>query len=238
MFFPIKDDQPTIRTPHVTIALILINSAVFLFIKSLGAQGYQEALLYYGYIPDFFLNSSSYVDAPKWLWATPFTSMFLHGGWMHLIGNMLFLWIYGSNIEDYFGPVRYLLFYLVSGLSAVAIYTIFNVSSQVPLVGASGAIAGVMGAYYVLHPNARITVLIVFFFIMLREFPAKFVLGFWFLYQILMSAMDLGSGEGVAWLAHVGGFAFGYLLLKLLLKIRGGGRRIGMDDSRIYRVQW
>ena len=208
MFFPIKDDQPTIRAPHVTIALILINSAVFLYMKTLGYQGYQEALVYYGYIPDFFLNSSQYVDAPKWLWATPFTSMFLHGGWMHLIGNMLFLWIFGSNIEDYFGHVRYLLFYLISGISAITLYTLFNPSSQVPLVGASGAIAGVMGAYFVLHPRARITVLIVFFFIMLREFPAKFVLGIWLLYQVLMSMLDLSSGGGVAWLAHVGGFAF------------------------------
>jgi membrane associated rhomboid family serine protease len=237
MFFPIKDDQPTVRSPHVTIALILVNSAVFLFTKTLGVQGYQEALVYYGYIPDIFLNSSQYLDAPKWLWATPFTSMFLHGGWMHLIGNMLFLWIYGNNIEDYFGSIRFLLFYLVSGISAVALYTLFNHHSQVPLVGASGAIAGVMGAYYVLHPRARITVLIVFFFIMLREFPAKFVLGLWFLYQILMSTLDLSSGGGVAWMAHVGGFAFGYLLLRLLLKMRGR-KPVGADGPRIYRMQW
>jgi hypothetical protein len=138
MFFPIKDDQPTVRSPHVTIALILVNSAIFLFTKTLGFQGYQEALVYYGYIPDIFLNSGQYLDAPQWLWATPFTSMFLHGGWMHLIGNMLFLWIYGNNIEDYFGPVRFLLFYLVSGISAVALYTLFNHHSQVPLVGAWG----------------------------------------------------------------------------------------------------
>ncbi|MEW5795146.1 MAG: rhomboid family intramembrane serine protease [Candidatus Zixiibacteriota bacterium] len=237
MFIPIRDDQPTLRPPHFTIALILINSAVFLYTKTLGYEGFQNVLVYFGYIPDLVLESDQYLDVPHWLYATPFTSMFLHGGWMHLIGNMLFLWIYGNNIEDYFGSIRFILFYLISGIAAIALYTLFNPNSQVPLVGASGAIAGVMGAYYVLHPQARITILIVFFFIMLREFPAKVVLGFWFVYQILMSTLDLGSGGGVAWLAHVGGFVFGYLLLRLLLAVRGR-RRIGSDQPRIYRMQW
>jgi len=114
-----------------------------------------------------------------------------------------------------------------------------NPGSTIPLVGASGAIAGVMGAYYVLHPKARITILIVYFFIMLREFPAKFVLGLWFVWQILMSGFDLGSsGGGVAFMAHVGGFVFGYLLLRLLLKIRGRRRLGDSDGQRVYRVQW
>jgi membrane associated rhomboid family serine protease len=237
VFFPIKDDQPTLRSPHVTIALILVNSAIFLFTKTLGYEGYQATLVYYGYIPHLYLHGGQYLDAPSWLFATPLTSMFLHGGWMHLIGNMLFLWIFGNNIEDYFGPIRFLAFYLISGIAAVALYTLFNPGSQVPLVGASGAIAGVMGAYFVLHPRARITVLILFFFIMIREFPAKFVLGLWFLIQILMSTLKLSSGDDVAWLAHVGGFAFGYLLLRLLLKMRGR-RRMGPDEPRIYRMQW
>jgi membrane associated rhomboid family serine protease len=239
VFIPIKDDQPTIRPPHVTIALILLNSAAFLYTKSLGFEGYQSALVYFGYIPELILEPGAYIDTPSWLYATPFTSMFLHGGWMHLIGNMLFLWIFGNNIEDYFGPIRFIIFYLLSGLAAIALYTLFNPSSTVPLVGASGAIAGVMGAYFVLHPKARITILIVYFFIMLREFPAKFVLGLWFVWQILMSVFDLGSsGGGVAFMAHVGGFVFGYLLLRLLLKLRGRRRMGDAGEPRMYRMQW
>lgn len=239
MFIPIRDDQPTVRPPHFTIALILINTAVFLYMKTQGFAGFQSTLLYFGYIPHVVLDPGAYVDTPPWLYATPFSSMFLHGGWMHLIGNMLFLWIYGNNIEDYFGPIRFLLFYLVSGIAAIALYTLVNPGSTIPLVGASGAIAGVMGAYYVLHPKARITILIVYFFIMLREFPAKFVLGLWFVWQILMSVFDFGSsGGGVAFMAHVGGFVFGYLLLRLLLKIRGRRRLGDSDGQRVYRVQW
>ena len=234
MFIPIKDDQPTVGTPHFTIGLILVNTVVFLFSKTLGPHGYMNVLTYFGYIPDVFLDSSAYIDAPAWLYATPFTSMFLHGGWMHLIGNMLFLWIFGNNIEDYFGRVRFLLFYLVSGVAAIALYTLFNPGSTIPLVGASGAIAGVMGAYFVLHPKARVTVLILFVFIMVREFPAKFVLGLWFVYQVLMSMLG-GSGGGVAFLAHVGGFLFGWALLKILLKVRG---RTPSDGQRLYRVHW
>jgi membrane associated rhomboid family serine protease len=211
---------------------------VFLYTKTLGIEGFQSALVFFGYIPEVVLNPGAYVDTPPWLYGTPFSSMFLHGGWMHLIGNMLFLWIYGNNIEDFFGPVRFLIFYLISGLAAIALYTLFNPSSTVPLVGASGAIAGVMGAYYVLHPRARITILIVYFFIMLRELPAKFVLGLWFIWQILMSVLDLGSGGGVAWLAHIGGFAFGYVLLRLLLKLRGGRRMGDSGEPRTYRMQW
>jgi len=237
MFIPIRDDQPTIRTPHLTIGLILINTAAFLYMKTLGDQGYQSALIYFGYIPHAVLDPGSYANVPAWIYATPITSMFLHGGLLHLVGNMLFLWIFGNNIEDYFGSLRFLLFYLISGLAAVALFTLFNSNSQVPLVGASGAIAGVMGAYYVLHPRARIMVLIFFFFIILREFPAKFVLGIWLVYQILMSTLDLGSGGGVAWLAHVGGFVFGYVLLRLLIKIRRRGWPPSAEQ-RVYRVHW
>ena len=238
MFIPIKDDVPTLRVPHFTIGLIFVNTAVFLFTKTLGPHGFQMALFSYGYTPDLFLDGGATYQVPTYLYLTPLTSMFLHGGWMHLIGNMLFLWIFGNNIEDYFGPVRYILFYLVSGIAAVVIYTVFNTSSQVPLVGASGAIAGVMGAYMVLHPRANITILFFFFFIFLRQFPAKVVLGFWFIYQVLMSFMGAaGAGGGVAFLAHVGGFGFGYLLLRFLLRIRGRGRTPS-GSQRVYRVHW
>jgi membrane associated rhomboid family serine protease len=163
--------------------------------------------------------------------------MFLHGGWMHLIGNMVFLWIYGNNVEDYFGPVRFVIFYLASGMAAIVLYTLFNPGSQVPLVGASGAIAGVMGAYMVLHPRAEITCLLFFFFITFITLSAKVVLGLWFFYQVLMSVTASASGGGVAWLAHVGGFAFGWGLLRLLVKFRRGGYTRG-DRQQVYRMQW
>ncbi len=237
MFIPIKDDQPTIRTPHFTIGLIFVNTAVFLYSQTLGFEGFQHFIVQFGFIPELFFDGGATYRAPSWLYATPLFSMFMHGGWMHLIGNMLFLWIYGNNIEDYFGPVKFLIFYVVSGLAAVAVYTLFNPGSVVPLVGASGAIAGVMGAYIILHPRAQITVLIVFYFIMFRQFSAKVVLGFWFVLQVGMSLMGSSGGGGVAYLAHVGGFIFGWVLLKILLKFRGRGQTPD-GDQRVYRMHW
>jgi len=232
VFIPIRDDQPTSRTPHLTIGLIFINTAIFLYSQTLGAQGHSVFVTYFGFTPLYYLNFGTEYIGPTWYYVTPLTSMFLHGGWIHLIGNMLFLWIFGNNIEDYLGPVKFVFFYVISGLAAVALYTLFNPNSPVPLVGASGAIAGVMGAYMVLHPRARITVLILFVFIFIRQFPARVVLGLWFFYQILMWLADSSTGGGVAWMAHVGGFIFGYLVLKTIFKIRGGPRQ------RIQRVQW
>jgi membrane associated rhomboid family serine protease len=233
VLIPIKDDQPTRRTPHLTIGLIFINTAVFLYSQTLGMEGFNEFIYSLGYKPYFFLDLGANYRLPTWYLLTPLTSMFVHGGWMHLIGNMLFLWIFGNNIEDYFGPIKYLLFYIISGLAAVTMYTLFNPNSQVPLIGASGAIAGVMGAYMVLHPRARITVLIIWFIIMFRNFSAKTVLGVWFLFQVLMSVLNSQTGGGTAWLAHVGGFIFGYLVLWTYIKIRGGG-----PTDRQYRVYW
>jgi membrane associated rhomboid family serine protease len=238
MFIPLRDDQPTVRTPHLTILLILLNSAIFLISKAAGPQTYSYVTSYFGFIPNAFLHSSQYIDIPPWFYATPITYMFLHGGWMHLIGNMLVLWIFGNNVEDYFGHVRFILFYLVSGLAAVALHTLFNPSSTAPLVGASGAIAGVMGAYFVLHPRARVLVLIFMFFIFIREMSAKLVLGIWFGLQIWFSIWDQSTGGGVAWLAHVGGFVFGWALLRFLIKIRGGRGGTPDGGQRVYRVQW
>lgn len=240
MFFPIRDDAPTYRKPYFTVGLIVVNSLIFVFTTMLGAREFQLFTIQFGYIPFELWTSvelTPQIPAPQYL--TPFTSMFMHGGWMHLIGNMLFLWIYGNNVEDYFGPIKFLIFYLVAGLAAIAIYTIFDSNSQVPLVGASGAIAGVMGAYIVLHPNARITVLVVLFFIQFVQVPAKVVLGIWFGYQLLMSltGMSGAAGGGVAWMAHVGGFVFGYLVMKLVVRISGRG---GMPSGRqrVYRMNW
>jgi membrane associated rhomboid family serine protease len=164
--------------------------------------------------------------------------MFLHGGWMHLIGNMLVLWIFGNNIEDYFGPARFVLFYIISGLAALGLHTLFNPSSVAPLVGASGSIAGIMGAYMVLHPRARVTVLIFFFLILIREFPAKLVLGIWFGLQLFNSLTGGATGGGIAFLAHVGGFIFGWALLKMLIRIKGGRGSTRDGGPRVYRVHW
>lgn len=239
MFFPIKDDVPTIRKPYLTVALIVVNSLIFLFAIMLGQRGFQLFTVQYGYIPYEFVHSIELTpQIPASHWLTPFTSMFMHGGWMHLIGNMLFLWIYGNNVEDYFGSVKFLFFYLISGLAAITLYTLFDSNSEIPLVGASGAIAGIMGAYMVLHPRARITTLVFFFFITFIQIPAKLLLGIWFLYQILMSFTALGSsGGGVAWIAHVGGFVFGYLLMRIVVKFKGPGATPG-HGQRVYRMDW
>ena len=235
MFIPIKDDAPTVRKPYFTVGLIALNTLVFLYSVMLGQRGFQLLTIQFGFIPYELVTSmelTPQIAASTHL--TVFTSMFMHGGWMHLIGNMLFLWIYGNNVEDFFGPIKFLIFYLVSGLAAIALYTLFGPYSQVPLVGASGAIAGVMGAYMVLHPRARITVLVIFFIIQFVVLPAKVILGIWFVYQLLMSLTGSAAGGSVAWMAHVGGFVFGWGALKLLLRIKGGGA--STRRSRNYRV--
>ena len=237
MFFPIKDDQPTSRTPRLTIGLIFVNTAIFLFSQTFGVRGFAGFLMSFGYVPVLFIDGGATYQVSPWLYLTPLSSMFMHGGWMHLIGNMLFLWIYGNNIEDYFGPVKFLVFYFVSGLAAILLYTLFNPHSTIPLVGASGAIAGVMGAYMVLHPRAQITVLILFVFIMIRQFPAKVVLGIWFAYQVVMSVIGSSTGGGIAWLAHVGGFVFGWVLLKIIFRFRGHGTT-PRGNQRAYRIHW
>jgi len=238
VFLPIRDDQPTFRKPYITVAIIVVNTLVFLYSQSLGAQGFRVFTFQFGYIPYEFVNGIELTpEIPASVWLTPFTSMFMHGGWLHLIGNMLFLWIFGNNVEDYFGPVRFLLFYLLSGLAAVTLYTVFGPESQVPLVGASGAIAGIMGAYMVLHPDAKVTTLIIFFFIQFIHISAKVVLGIWFGYQLLMSLLDRSGGGGVAWFAHVGGFVFGFAVLWVLLRITGRPRP-PRNRQQVYRIEW
>jgi membrane associated rhomboid family serine protease len=238
MFFPIRDNNPTIRKPYLTVGLIVVNSLAFLFTYFQGERGFQMAVINFGYIPNLFLNPGEYSMVPANLWLTPLTSMFMHGGWMHLIGNMVFLWIFGNNIEDYFGRIKFFIFYILSGIAATTLYTLFNPGSEIPLVGASGAIAGVMGAYLVLHPRAEVTCLIVFFIIQFVVLPAKVVLGIWFALQIVMSLLGSSTGGGVAWLAHVGGFIFGFLILKAVVKMRGGGNVSSSDNQRIYRMHW
>ena len=179
----------------------------------------------------------------KNVWLALFSSMFLHGGLLHLGGNMLFLWVFGNNIEDHMGPIKYLVFYLFSGLAASGAHILFQPDSTVPVVGASGAIAGVMGAYLIWFPNAQIKTLLIYFFIFIRDISAKWLLGFWFVLQFFTNA-----NEGVAWVAHVGGFIFGVLVALLIrasrsaretflryddIEQRGGGFRRS-DDWRDY----
>ncbi len=215
--FPFRDHNPSGRTPFVTYALIAVNIAVFLS-YTLTAQS-ENALgqVYYtwGIIPAAFMQGQGM--------ETIFTSMFIHGGWMHIAGNLLFLWIYGDNLEDEMGHLPYLLFYLASGVAAAGLQIAADPSSTVPMVGASGAIAGVMGGYLLLFPKARIDVLfIIVIIIKVIQLPAWLILGFWFGIQIFSGAMTPTDGGGVAYMAHIGGFIAG-VVLTLPVWLRRGG---------------
>ncbi|HTI39517.1 MAG TPA: rhomboid family intramembrane serine protease [Vicinamibacterales bacterium] len=214
--FPISDVIPSRTTPVVTVSLIVVNSIVFLYQWMLPQQALQVFMANYALIPAYFSLSSI------------FTSMFLHGGWMHVIGNMLYLWIFGDNIEDQLGHVGFLVFYLAAGAVAAVGQIVINPYSTVPMVGASGAIAGVMGAYFVLYPESRIlTAVFILIFFDLVEIPAIFFLGIWFLMQLLSGVGSLGvsnaSSGGTAFFAHIGGFIAG-LIVGGVLRTRGGRR--------------
>jgi len=207
--FPIRDTQPSYTSPVVTMGLIAVNALVFLFEISLDPWSRNAFVGAYGLVPDHFA------------WANVITSMFLHGGWMHLIGNMWFLWIFGDNIEDILGHGKYLLFYLGCGAAAALTQTFFTTDPRVPMVGASGAIAGVMGAYVVKFPHSRIqTLVIVIFFVTTFEIPAWVMLIYWFVTQFFNGvgtiAYSHASDSGVAFFAHVGGFIAGAALILLL----------------------
>ncbi len=222
----------------VTIGIIALNSLVFLATWLRGPEAFQLFTYQFGYIPVELTHSVELTpQMPASPYFTMFSSMFMHGGWLHLIGNMLFLWIFGNNVEDFFGHVWFVMFYLLSGLAALTLQTLFDPASQVPMIGASGAIAGVMGGYMILHPRARITVLLfLFFFIQFVALPAKVVLGIWFVYQLFMS-LAANSEGGVAFFAHVGGFVFGLAVLWVLVKVRGKGSTPS-GGQRVYKMQW
>ncbi len=197
---PLRDTQPSYSRPVMTVAIIVMNVLVFLFEISLDPFSRNHFLMEYGVTPDRFHYSAL------------FTSMFLHGGWMHLIGNMWFLWIYGDNIEDILGSWKFLLFYLLAGVAAGLVHVIVNPLSRVPTVGASGAIAGVMGAYMIKFPHSRILTLIpIFLFFTTVEIPAFLILVYWLFLQVFSGVGSIGysnlSRGGVAWFAHIGGFA-------------------------------
>jgi membrane associated rhomboid family serine protease len=216
---PLRDENPTATTPYVTVGLIIINCLVFLYELFLGP--YQtQFFLHFGVIPRELTNMTRlYAQteaSPVPVFLTPFTSMFIHGGIAHLVGNMLYLWIFGNNVEDAIGHAPFLVFYLFCGLTASLTHILTNINSNVPMVGASGAIAGVLGAYFLLFPKARvITLVILFFFIRLVRIPAMFLLGFWFLLQLLNAGASTGN---VAWFAHIGGFLTGLITVRILLR--------------------
>ena len=207
--FPIRDTQPSYSKPVVTVVLIVVNILVFLYEFSLDSFSQTAFMDHYALIPDRF-HFSNVV-----------TSMFLHGGWMHVLGNMWFLWIFGDNIEDILGHGKFLLFYLMCGIAAALTQVFFNPASRVPLVGASGAIAGVMGAYMIKFPNSRIrTLIFLFIFFTMVDVPAWIMLIYWFGLQFIGGFESLASAQvtqgGTAFFAHVGGFLAGILFINLL----------------------
>jgi membrane associated rhomboid family serine protease len=206
---PLKDSQPSYSTPYVTISLIVLNTLVFLYEVTLDPFSLNNLIAVYGVVPGS-LQPAALV-----------TSMFLHGGWLHLIGNMWFLWIFGDNVEDILGHGKYLLFYLLCGVAAGLVHIAFNSGSQLPTVGASGAIAGVMGAYMIKFPRSRVVTLVpIFFFLTTIEIPAIVILAYWFAIQFFSGVGSVGyshlSQGGVAWFAHVGGFLAGILMIYAL----------------------
>lgn len=226
--FPYRDDNPTLATPFVTFLLIALNAAVWIFLQGMGTEpGLSRSVCELGLIPGEFLGrvtegttlrlgpGTACVLGVDRTWYTPLSSMFMHGGWLHLIGNMWFLWLFGNNVEDSMGHLRYFVFYILSGLAAAALQTIINPSSIIPMVGASGAISGVMGAYVVLYPRVRVHMLVFLFIFVTRiVVPAYLMLGYWFLLQLLGGSAASGEG-GVAFWAHVGGFVAGAGLIAL-----------------------
>jgi len=216
---PFRDNIPSRTFPVINVLLIVANVLVFLYELSLGS-GLDRFIMHHGVVPAaVFAWPES--NLPVSAVITPFfTSMFLHGGWLHLIGNMWYLWIFGDNVEDRLGHFAYLVFYLLCGLGAGIVHTILNYDMTIPSVGASGAIAAVLGAYVISYPFARVLTLIpIFVFWQIVEVPALIVLGLWFVLQFLYGAASLaattGSAGGVAWWAHIGGFVIGMIMVRL-----------------------
>jgi membrane associated rhomboid family serine protease len=214
---PLKDDNPTSGKPIVTYCVI--GLCIIIFLIQLSSQSYRTGQIFYSYglIPSVLMGHNQLpmdlYTIPSWL--TIFTSMFMHGGFMHLIGNMLYMWIFADNIEDDLGITKFLIFYLFAGIGAAMTQVLVDTHSQIPMVGASGAIGGVLGAYLINHPKAKVLVLIPFgFFSQLIKIKALYVLGFWFVLQFI------SSGGGVAYAAHIGGFISGIILILFFNKKR------------------
>jgi membrane associated rhomboid family serine protease len=248
MFLPLYDNNPTLHTPYVTLLLIAINSGVFIWLCQLPENRRQIVVIEHGFVPKrvgqlsnpklvvevpverqvngpggmALVKKIALPPVPAQIYLSALTAMFLHGSWLHLLGNMWYLWLFGNNVEDRLGPLVYLCFYFIGGLIATLCYTVFDPNGTTPLIGASGAIAAVLGAYAVTWPFARVrTLVFLIVFITIWDLPALVVLGFWFLMQLLeaVGAMQLGlngGDAGIAFWAHVGGFIAGMLLMPLL----------------------
>jgi len=213
MFIPLKDENPTYRVPYITGLLISLNILVFIY-QVFSSQGLQLSVLTMGVIPYEITHFTSVSGIPRLSPPlTLLTSMFMHGGIFHLLSNMLYLWIFGNNVEDYLGHGRFAFFYLACGIGAAMAHIVFHPGSTVPMVGASGAIAGILGAYFLLYPRARVLTLI---FIWLIPVPAAVILGVWFVSQLL----NVGLQGGVAWFAHIGGFLIGMIWIRALIRSR------------------
>ncbi|HEY6050675.1 MAG TPA: rhomboid family intramembrane serine protease [Thermoanaerobaculia bacterium] len=220
---PIRDTIPSRHVPVATWSLIAVNLIAFFWQLTLPPAAARDAMFLFGIVPARFTDPAwaAEVGFPRSF--LPFlTTMFLHSGWLHVIGNMWVLWIFGDNVEDRMGPLRFLVFYLACGISAGLIHVATNAGSRIPAVGASGAIAGVMAAYFVLYPRAQILAMFpIFFWPIFFHVPAWVYLGFWFLVQFFSGAASFASGgeaAGIAWWAHIGGFAFGILTFWAFLR--------------------
>ena len=287
---PLKDNNPTARFPVITVALIVINVAIFIWqlnfptdekLDQVGFGSIDQSSLEYGAIPYRITHTDSRgcviggvptsqnqleagvvcpgtkdfdravaigredpqavpipIDQAPW-WETLFTSMFMHGGFLHIAGNMLFLWVFGNNIEDRLGRVKFLIFYVLAGLIAVYTQALIDPGSTAPTIGASGAIAGVLGAYALLFPKARVlTLIFIIFFVTLVEIPALILLAIWFILQFVPAlgqvAVQTGGGEGVAYFAHVGGFLFGLAVAGIILSVPRGRDREDPPRLPVY----
>ncbi len=221
MLIPFKDDNPTRRTPYVTYALVGLNVAAFLVQLMVQMSGNYD--LYKGMMLNFGLVPARIWEGGLLGSILPFfSSIFMHGGLMHLGGNLLYLWIFADNIESDLGHTKFLIFYLVCGVGASLSQVAIDWNSTIPIIGASGAISGVLGAYYFRFPRARVAVLLfILYFIRIMWIPAKYVLGFWFAYQIFSGLASAGTGGGgVAWFAHIGGFVVGIVFYNIISNIR------------------
>ena len=254
--FPIRDDNPQILKPYGVYALIALNVFAWILIQGLGAvRPLASSICHYGLIPAELLGTvppRTAIDLGGGLvcelagsggWYTVITSMFMHGGWMHIIGNMWFLWIFGDNVEDAMGMRRFIIFYLLCGIAAAALQVLTDPGSPVPMVGASGAIGGVMGAYIVLYPRVNVHMLVILGFLITRfAVPAVYMLGYWLLIQFISGMLSYGAeGGGVAFWAHIGGFAAGAALIlvfrnpKLLARHPHHGWGGSRSSSRSWR---
>jgi membrane associated rhomboid family serine protease len=248
MLFPYRDDNPTVLTPYVTVALIAANLAIWVVVQGMGSDyRLAETVCQYGLTPGdlthrlalgsqfMVTNGSSCVVAGGSSWYTLFTSMFLHGGWLHVLGNMWFLWLFGNNIEDVMGHGRFLVFYLLGGLAAAAAQVLVDPSSAVPMVGASGAISTVMGAYVVLYPKVRVRTITWLILPFPLSVPAWAMIGYWLVLQLVSAATDQVGGVAV-W-AHIGGFVAGAALINLFTNRTLQARRAQLLGARDWEVR-